>query len=469
MLILITVLSLIGIYAQGGSAHTCIPPPAPNWSNGTATGYYDPRVPELRNVLNLYASLCVGGNITYRGRVYPAGSDRSQHFFAVKNTVVIHAWCGEGIKNDTLQCLYSAGKGVFNAILAHAEGEELFDWDDRVAKKRPSFAQNGKSDITIADVASNRAGLHIVNPFNWNDTHIGLNEAPVFHAIDTTTPTHGKVRKPGCYLNIPRCFTYNVTYNPVNKGQIVKAIMQSVDPYHRDMWDYFQQEIIEKMNDPYAEFHLGIAPNDTTTLARFALVNPGFVQPVLNPGVNMYFEELYTPGTDQFKSAFNPIFLYSSGLGPYYPDSEEGRNSELWSSNIFCPAYSLGLYYMGLANKGVFRGQRIWTEEAIRKAARIVFSGPDYLQFVNFTFTQAGFVQNFPTYENADNNHTIAHPGLAGSNGYANMDDAISHAYVTSNYNTGSDEHWMPPAEWMVNDAFNRVFQEHKALFETFA
>jgi len=60
---------------------------------------------------------------------------------------------------DTPTCLFSTSKAV-TATLVHILHEKgALDVNRRVAEYLPEFAQNGKSDITVADILNHRAGL----------------------------------------------------------------------------------------------------------------------------------------------------------------------------------------------------------------------------------------------------------------------------------------------------------------------
>jgi len=61
--------------------------------------------------------------------------------------------------NDTLVLLWSVTKGLGSACLLHLLQERKIELDRRVTQFWPEFGQNGKSEITIAQLLSHQAGL----------------------------------------------------------------------------------------------------------------------------------------------------------------------------------------------------------------------------------------------------------------------------------------------------------------------
>ena len=57
------------------------------------------------------------------------------------------------------QTIFSSGKSLEAVALAVLHNKGLFEYNDKVTKYWPEFGQNGKEEITIADVCQHRAGL----------------------------------------------------------------------------------------------------------------------------------------------------------------------------------------------------------------------------------------------------------------------------------------------------------------------
>ncbi len=81
---------------------------------------------------------------------------------------VVDIWVGDRNddgapwKRDTLAMSFSTTKGVISTLVHILVERGLLDLDAPVATYWPEFAQSGKGGITLADVLTHRAGLHII-------------------------------------------------------------------------------------------------------------------------------------------------------------------------------------------------------------------------------------------------------------------------------------------------------------------
>lgn len=60
---------------------------------------------------------------------------------------------------DTLAVIFSSGKMMGVVLIAVMVDQGLLDYNEKVAKYWPEFAQNGKENITVADVMRHESGL----------------------------------------------------------------------------------------------------------------------------------------------------------------------------------------------------------------------------------------------------------------------------------------------------------------------
>ena len=65
--------------------------------------------------------------------------------------------------HDTLQLVYSTGKGVMATALALCVQRGLLDYEEYVTKYWPEFGQNGKQNVKVKDLLSHRAGLVVID------------------------------------------------------------------------------------------------------------------------------------------------------------------------------------------------------------------------------------------------------------------------------------------------------------------
>ncbi|MFT5203895.1 MAG: CubicO group peptidase (beta-lactamase class C family) [Candidatus Aldehydirespiratoraceae bacterium] len=83
-----------------------------------------------------------------------------------RGEVVVDLWGGERNddgdpwESDTLAMCFSTTKGIASLALHLQVEAGLLNYDDKVAKHWPEFAQNGKGNVTVRHVLSHSSGLH---------------------------------------------------------------------------------------------------------------------------------------------------------------------------------------------------------------------------------------------------------------------------------------------------------------------
>ena len=119
--------------------------------------------------------------------------------------------------------------------LAVLHNKGLFEYGDKVTKYWPEFGQNGKGDITIADVCQHRAGLANFSEApsikdtwteNIKQNHLGA-------LIEKLEPNWPMLAKHGS-----KC-----EYHAFTRGWILNEIIRRIDPMHRTMDEIFKEEV----------------------------------------------------------------------------------------------------------------------------------------------------------------------------------------------------------------------------------
>ena len=176
---------------------------------------------------------------------------------------VVDLWGGlrnkatrEPWEENTMVLIASATKGIAGLTMALAHSRGLFDYDDRVSKYWPEFAQQGKDKITIRQLLAHQAGLFALN--KRVDTKIEAD-------LDRLAALLAKQRpawEPGT----------RQAYHAITLGFYESELLRRVDPKHRSLGQFFQEEIAVPLN---LEFYIGL-PEDipNSRLAINYMSNP---------------------------------------------------------------------------------------------------------------------------------------------------------------------------------------------------
>ena len=104
-------------------------------------------------------------------------------------------------------------------------------YEEKVCTYWPEFAQNGKENITVADVMRHEAGMEKFEetmPYEWCLTE-NIKKNKIGEVIEKTTPFFRK----GCRR----------VYHGMTKDWITNEIFRRVEPQGRTMGEYFKQEL----------------------------------------------------------------------------------------------------------------------------------------------------------------------------------------------------------------------------------
>lgn len=132
---------------------------------------------------------------------------------------------------DTLQLVFSTTKGITAIAVAICVERGLLSYDEKVSTYWPEFAQAGKSDATVAQLLSHQCGLYTV------DGDISLAEA-----LDWSTITSRlAATKPRWEIGTKH------GYHALTYGWLAGELVRRVDPQHRSLGTFVQQEIVGRV------------------------------------------------------------------------------------------------------------------------------------------------------------------------------------------------------------------------------
>jgi CubicO group peptidase (beta-lactamase class C family) len=317
---------------------------------------------------------------------------------------------GEPWEQDTMVLVWSASKGLSAMPLAIAHSRGWLDYDERVATYWPEFAQQGKDAITIRQLLAHQAGL-----FAFNEPV----DPSVVADLDRLAVVLAR-QKPAWEAGTRQA------YHAISLGFYEGELMRRVDPRHRSLGQFFQDEVATPLAlDVYIRLPEEIPNARLASLAppsqlEMLRMPPRLILDALNRRSVVYRALLSNPGCD-FVRDENRVYI---------------RNVEVPSGGVVGKARGIARAYSVFASGGRELNLRPATLDLLAAAAVPPASGVFYDDFfrgnVQFSlgFFKPGGVWRF------GGAHSFGAPGSGGSLGFADPDAGLGYAYVTSQMGT---------------------------------
>ena len=140
---------------------------------------------------------------------------------------VRNAATGEPWEEDTMVCVFSTCKGMAGLAMALAHSRGWLDYEERVCHCWPEFAQNGKETITVQQLLSHQAGLFAIG--EPVDREVVRDPDRLAAILARQTPAW----PPG----------ERQAYHAQSLGFYEGELLRRVDPQHRTLGQFFQEEI----------------------------------------------------------------------------------------------------------------------------------------------------------------------------------------------------------------------------------
>ena len=300
---------------------------------------------------------------------------------------------------DMIVLVWSATKGLGSACLLHVLQRHGIDLTRHVAEFWPEFAQNGKEEITTAQLMSHSAGLCAL------DEPAGALDYPaVIRALEKQAP----LWPPG-----------------------------SAHGYHARTFGYMLDELVRRIEgvpisqywrrtfgDPLSlDLWIGLPEELNPRCATIYAAKAGKPQ---EP--EKFYRDLATPGTLQRKTFTSPRGLHAVSAW----NQPATRAQPIVSFGGIGTASALAKFYAMLANEGVLNGHRYFEAATIKSMATAISSGIDRVFQIPTAFS-AGFMKDPPGTARqifGPEEKAFGHPGAGGSHAFADLENGISFAYV---------------------------------------
>ena len=314
---------------------------------------------------------------------------------------------------DTMVLVFSATKGMSALALALAHSRGWLDYDAKVADYWPEFAAKGKSAITLRQLLAHQAGLHA---FREKVNREVIDDPAGLADIMARAPP---AWPPGS----------RNAYHALTLGFYQGEILRRVDPEHRSLGRFFQEEIARPLG---IEFFIGL-PDDIPNSRLALLRRPGMLASLA--GVPLPFAlALLAPWSHSFRA-----LMVNPGTGILLDTTRVyARELEIPSGGGVGTARALARAYGAFAGEGGALGLRAETLAALRQPAQPPARG--FFDAVLRCEAQysLGFMKPFAGFP-FGHDGAFGAPGAGGSMGYGDPETGIGYGYVTNRMGTGID------------------------------
>src|SRR5690349_12822579 len=140
---------------------------------------------------------------------------------------------GDPWEKDTMVIVYSATKGLAAMTLAIAHSRGWLDYEERVCAYWPEFAQHGKEKTTVRQLLAHQAGLFAFGEPVDRSMVADLDRLAVVLARQTPAWEPGTRQ----------------AYHALTLGFYEGELLRRVDPRHRTLGQFFQEEIAAPLGE----------------------------------------------------------------------------------------------------------------------------------------------------------------------------------------------------------------------------
>lgn len=315
---------------------------------------------------------------------------------------------GEPWQEDTMVLVYSTTKGLSAMTLAVAHSRGWLDYDERVCTYWPEFAQQGKETITVRQLLAHQAGLFVL------DEPVDRNLVADRDRLAAVLARQKPAWEPGT----------RQAYHAITLGFYESELLRRVDPQHRSLGQFFQDEIATPLG---LDFYIRL-PESIPNSRLAMLNNPSLIARLLGFPIRLTLAALNR------RSNISRALIGS--LLPHDDQTIYARNLEIPAGGGVGTARAIAKAYSVFATGGCELGLKKATLDALSAPAIPPTHGfyDECMMAADVRFS-LGFLKPSPTWP-FGNERSFGQPGSGGSLGFADPDAGIGYAYVTNQMGT---------------------------------
>lgn len=309
-------------------------------------------------------------------------------------------------EEDTMVIVHSTTKGLAAMTLALAHSRGWLDYDAPVCKYWPEFAQNGKENITVRQLLAHQAGLFAF------DEKVDRNVVADLDRLAGVMARQRPEWEPGT----------RQAYHAITLGFYESELLRRIDPQHRSLGQFFQDEIASPLN---LDFYIRL-PESIPDSRLAKLKNAGFFQMLFGFPIRLTLT-MWNTHSNFYRSLIkNPGAAISVDEQHIY-----ARNLEVPSGGGVGTARAIAHAYSVFATGGKELELR---PETLRELAAPAI--PSTHGFYDECIKgeaefSLGFMKSCAGFS-FGNPGSFGAPGAGGSIGFADPQAQIGYAYVTN-------------------------------------
>ena len=318
---------------------------------------------------------------------------------------------GEPWEQDTMVVVHSATKGLAAMTLAMAHSRGWLDYEERVAKYWPEFAQQGKERTTVRQLLAHQAGL-----FAFNEP-VDRNLVADLDRLAVVLARQKPAWEPGT----------RQAYHALTLGFYEGELLRRVDPRHRSLGQFFHDEIATPLGlEVYIRLPEEIPNSRLATMSR-----PGLVRTLLG------FPLRFTLEAMNRRSNIYRALVINPGSEVYLDDQRiYARNLEVPSGGGVATARGIARAYGVFAAGGHELALRPETLDLLAAPAMAPTRGfYDECMKADGIHFSLGFMKPTPVWP-FGGARSFGAPGAGGALGFADPEARLGYGYVTSQMGT---------------------------------
>jgi CubicO group peptidase (beta-lactamase class C family) len=303
---------------------------------------------------------------------------------------------------DTLAISFSTTKGVASTVVHRLAERGLIGYDEPVAAYWPAFGAGGKERVTVRELLTHRAGLHLVSPVATRAEevldHLAMEERLAARAT--------------------RAPTTRSAYHALTFGWLVAGLARSVTG--KGMAQLVREEVAEPLG--LDGLHIGAPEGVAARVAQpvgTALRHAGSAARLLNPlwtrlgATRTAIDALLVPGFHRLFEGDDPPILHT----------------EMPAVNGVFSADALARLYGALANGGADGGRRLLLPGTVETLGKVQVRSADAVLGLPMRW-RLGYHQAFGLGSAAPRG--FGHYGYGGSGAWADPSLGLSLGFVTN-------------------------------------